>query len=118
MQDLIDLEKRGWKALTASREAAAEFYESVLLDNAMMLFPGGIRLEGKARILESFEDQPWKSYEMKKTSVTRPADNVRVLTYYVTARREEGDPYEALISSTYVQAEGTWKMALHQQTLV
>lgn len=118
MQVIVELEKRGWEALSAGGEAAAEFYGNLLLDDAVMLFPGGMRIKGKASILDSLGELPWSSYRMDDTRVARPAENVAVLTYEVTAKREGGDPYKALISSTYISVDGSWKLAHHQQTPV
>jgi hypothetical protein len=41
MQDLINLEKQGWQALSSAGAASQEFYSSILRDDAVMLFPGG-----------------------------------------------------------------------------
>ena len=40
--ELIELEEQGWRALSSTVEAAAEFYEWVLDDTVVMLLPGGM----------------------------------------------------------------------------
>jgi hypothetical protein len=54
MDDLLDLEKQGWNALTLGNEEAQKFYSSLLREDAVMVFPGGMQITGKDQILESF----------------------------------------------------------------
>jgi len=117
MKMIIDLEKRGWEALSSERNRAIDFYRSILLESSVFLFPGGMRLEGKRRILESFASQPWKSYQIEEAKVSKFADNVSVLTYRVIAKREGDDAYQAWISSIYILVDGDWKLGFHQHTL-
>lgn len=117
MQDLIELEEQGWQTLTLVGEASKKFYSAVLHDNAIIVFSGGIRISGKEKILESLATQPWKSFQIEEPQVISLSENVGALVYRVTAQREGSKPYVALISSTYVLNNGTWKLILHQQTL-
>jgi len=116
MEKIIDIEKRGWDALSKEGNAAVDFYHSLLLDDAVFLFPGGLRMEGKVEILGSFASQPWKSYQIENPKVSKLAENVSVLTYYVKAKREGDDPYQAWISSIYILVNGDWKLGYHQHT--
>lgn len=43
-------------------------------------------------------------------------DDVAILTYRASAKRANGEPYRALVSSAYTKRGGSWKMAFHQQT--
>jgi hypothetical protein len=118
MQDLIELEEQGWQALSIEGDAGKKFYRSVLREDAIMLFPGGLIIDGKQNILESFSAQPWKSYHIEEMQVISLSENAAVLVYKVTAQREGRDPYVALISSTYARSDKTWKLVVHQQTPV
>jgi len=118
LQELIELEKQGWRALAADQETAKAFYSSVLADDAVMLFPGGLLIEGKGRILELMGAQPWKSFRLEQTRGISLSENVSVIVYKVTAQREHSNPYVALISSTYASRGGRWRLVLHQQTPV
>ncbi|MFN2201604.1 MAG: nuclear transport factor 2 family protein [Caldilineaceae bacterium] len=118
MHELIELEVQGWQALTEEGDAARDFYESVLREDAVMLFPGGIRLQGKDEILASFAAQPWQSFQFQEMQVISLLAEAGVVVYWVAAQRADTEPYEALISSTYVRDGDTWKLALHQQTPV
>lgn len=88
MKDLVELEERGWQALSAGGEAAKEFYGSLLADNAVMVFPGGMLIEGKEEILDSLDAQPWNSFQMEDLRVILASEDVRVIVYEVAAKRE------------------------------
>lgn len=118
MQDLIELEEQGWQALSTEGDAAWRFYEVVLTEDANMLLPGGLRLEGKAQILESLAAQPWQRFQIEAPHVLALGEDAAALLYKVTAQRAGSASYTALVSSTYVRHGQTWQMALHQQTPV
>lgn len=115
MRELIDLEEQGWRTLSTEGDAAKKFYASVLREDAVMLFPGGMRIEGRERILESLGTQPWQSYRIEDPKVVKLSDEAATLTYKVTARRKGSDAYVALISSTYAR-NNVWQLVVHQQT--
>lgn len=118
MQELIELEEQGWQALSSDGNAAQTFYDAVLHDDAVMFFPGGMRLEGKQLILESLAAQPWKTYQIEAPRILSLSEKAALLAYKVRAQREGDEPYEALIGSTYTQVGGQWKLIFHQQTPV
>lgn len=118
MQDLIKLEELGWQALSSAGDIAKEFYDSLLTDNAVMIFPGGMIIEGKENILESIDVQPWKFFKIEESRIISISESVKAVVYKVTARREGNSMYIATINSTYAYHEGNWKLVVHQQTLV
>jgi hypothetical protein len=118
MNDLMKLEEQGWKALSSEENVAKEFYSSVLTDSAVMVFPGGMLIEGKEKILKSIGSQPWKSFQFEASRVISLSENAAVIVYRVTAQREGSKQYAAIISSAYTLHEGKWKLVLHQQTPV
>jgi hypothetical protein len=116
VQDLVDLEGEGWRALSTSQEEARAFYGRVLADEALMVFPGGMLLRGKDEILASIGAQPWASFSMEETQALPLGDEAGAVVYHVRAQREGREPYAALISSVYVRCDGQWRLVLHQQT--
>lgn len=116
MQDILTLEKLGWKALSATKKDGVAFYRDMLTSDAVMIFPGGILLLGRDSILDAIDAQPWASFEITDANERILSDTVRLLVYKVTAQRSEANPYHATISSTYVLKDGAWKLALHQQS--
>jgi hypothetical protein len=114
--ELIELEEQGWRALSSTGEAAAEFYERVLDHTVVMLLPGGMVLDGRATIVQSMSGQPWSSYELQDLRVLQPTEDTGVVTYGVVARRDGAPEYSALMSSVYVRRSDGWKLTFHQQT--
>jgi hypothetical protein len=117
MQELLDLERRGWEALSTSGEAAAALYEEVLADEVLMLFPGGMVMDDRSQIVASMTGPPWQSFEISDERVLPPSGSAAVVAYRGTAVRGGAD-YTALFNSTYIRQEGAWRLALHQQTPV
>ena len=114
-QDLIELERQGWAALAADAETATAFYRELLAPDAVMLFPGGLRLHGRETILATMDAPPWESHALTEVAVTRPSDEVGVVSYVVGAVRG-GKPYAALVSSHYLKTDGGWRLYFHQHT--
>ncbi|MEV0646023.1 nuclear transport factor 2 family protein [Phytomonospora sp. NPDC050363] len=113
-KELTDLEQRGWQALSTASTATA-FYRDVLHEDAVMLFPGGMRLAGREEILSTMDAPPWESYALTELAVSLPADGVGVVDYVVGAVRG-GKPYAALVSSHYIERDGKWLLYFHQHT--
>jgi hypothetical protein len=114
MDELEALERAGWDALS-TREGAA-FYERVMADDGVMLFPMG--LFDRAASLDAIRSAPpWASYQLQSIGVSHPATDVGIVVYRAVAQREGEEPYIAWMSSTYVRdSSGAWRMALHQQS--
>jgi hypothetical protein len=115
MHELIELEEQGWRALSTEGDAGNKFYASVLREDAVMLFPGGMRILGRERILESLGAQPWDSFHLENPVVIPLAPDAATLVYTAKAQRKGSEAYVALISSTYVR-DRAWQLVVHQQT--
>jgi hypothetical protein len=116
LKELLEIETQGWRALSSEMEVAREFYACTLSEDAVMLFPGGMVLEGKEQILASLGAQPWKTFQIKDARVVRVSEGAAILFYRVTAQREKGIEYSALISSAYQKTDGGWLLWFHQHT--
>lgn len=118
MGEILDLETRGWRALSGDPGQGAAFYQSVLHDDCVMVFPGGLVIEGKQAILDSMDAPPWESFAMQEPRLLDISAEVKTLAYRATAQREGQPPYQAMISSTYVLDQEGWKLVHHQHTPV
>jgi hypothetical protein len=114
--ELIDLERRGWEALSASPDEATAFYDRVLDAEVAMLLPGGMVIDDRASALAAMGGQPWASYALADERVLALGDDAGVVLYAVVAERSGAPAYSALVSSTYVRRDGGWRLAAHQQT--
>lgn len=115
-EELLQLERAGWEALSTSGEAASRFYAENLAADVLMLLPGGMVLDDREAVIESMSGSPWTSFELSDERVLKLGEGAALATYRATAQREGAEPYTALFNSTYVLQEGTWRLAVHQQT--
>ena len=110
--ELEDIERRGWEALSGAGGAA--FYETVMADEGVMVFPGMVM--DRATTLETMRSvAPWSRFELRDMTVVGDGD-VGLITYRATARRGDEPQYEATMSSVYVRRSGEWRLLLHQQS--
>jgi hypothetical protein len=111
--ELLELEHRGWEAL--SGRAGVAFYDKLLTDDALMVFPMGVfdRSDSLAAIRAA---EPWQAFRLADVRISHPVPDVGIVTYRATATRG-GSDYEAWMTSAYVRdSEGNWRLALHQQS--
>jgi hypothetical protein len=116
VDEVLDLERRGWEALCTDADHARAFYDEVLADEVTMLLPGGLRLGDREQILEAMGGPPWNWHELDDEAVIPLGDDAASVAYRVRAQREDQEVYTALMASTYVRFDGNWRLALHQQT--
>ena len=112
--ELVELERAAWDALSTDGAAAA-FYEEVLATDVLMLLPGGMVIDDRDAVIHSMQGAPWSSFELADERVHRLTDTSAVVAYRATARRGDQE-YTALFNSTYVREGEAWRLALHQQT--
>ncbi|WP_084074199.1 nuclear transport factor 2 family protein [Demequina sp. NBRC 110052] len=112
-EQLVALERDGWEALTHGR--AREFYDDVLAQDAVMVFPFGV-MERDDAIDGMAESRRWQDYELRDVTVHDLGAGIVVVTYHAHAERDEEGPFDAMLSSTYVRSRAGWRMMLHQQS--
>lgn len=111
---LLALEEESWAALSSDR--AAGFYREVLTEDALLVVPGMV-LTREATIEAAGAALPWVSHRIEDAQAIQFAVGSALITYLATARRAGDEaPYVALMSTVWVQREGAWKLAFHQQT--
>jgi hypothetical protein len=113
MQELEELERRGWEALCGPDGAA--FYDEVMADDGLMVFPGTI-LDRDASLAAIASAAPWASFELIDVQAVELSADAGLVTYRAVAQRPGRPPYEALMTSVYSRREGAWRLVLHQQT--
>ena len=114
-EELLDLERAGWRALSSGGDEATSFYGGILDERCLMLLPGGIIIEGRQQAVSSMQGPFWDSFELDEARTLELSDDVVVLAYRADASR--GDTgYRAWVTSTYVRHGREWRLALHQQT--
>jgi hypothetical protein len=105
--------------LRIERELGAgsgDTYRKHLTEDAVVVVPGAaITREQTALAIDATPG--WDEFEITDERVVPLTDDSAILTYRWSSRRGD-ETYEALMSSVYVNRDGEWKLALHQQTPV
>jgi hypothetical protein len=111
---LIQQEREGW---AASGARDGDWYRANCTRDAFFVLPGMVLdREQCAEAIES-NDVTWMDYAIEAPRLALLSQDAAVLSYRCYATREGDDePYVALISSAYVQRDGVWLLAFHQQT--
>jgi hypothetical protein len=112
-QELIRAEHDGWRALASGR--GAEHYRRHLAENAVMAFSFGVLSQQEA-IGAMEAAPPWSNFELIEPRVVELSPDSGIVVYRVNAQRAGEEPYEAIISSTFVRGDGRWLLAFHQQS--
>jgi hypothetical protein len=115
---ICTLEHRAWAALCESGAALLPLLSS----NPVMIFPGDNIFTGTSYptvhgMLQAQSFRPWKTYKLSHDEVV-PLGETSALIYYRVEAIRDDSPFRAICSSAWVQEDGQWKMASHQQTLI
>ena len=111
--ELETLERRGWEAL--SGPDGAEFYDDLMADDCLMVFPGLV-LDKAGAIAAIRDAPPWSSFELSDLRLVAVSDGAALVAYRAVAQRAGREPYEALMTTVYARREDRWRLVLHQQT--
>ena len=107
------LERAGWDALSGTEGAA--FYEDVMADDGLMMFPGMVM--DKPESLRAIAGAaPWSTFNLHDMRVIEATPDAAVVTYGASAQRSGEGAYQALMTSVYARRDGRWRLVLHQQT--
>ncbi|GAA2822956.1 hypothetical protein EDC40_105300 [Aminobacter aminovorans] len=108
--ELLELEREFWTgdqkffAENADRECLVAFPEmSGVMSNAELA-------------ATATKPHRWRNLEMKVQGIVEPGSDIVMLTYEAKAIRDNGEPYQALVSTGYVHRLQGWKMMFHAQT--
>ena len=110
--DLTALEKQFWNG-------DAEFYRSHLDDKCLVAFPtmAGVKTKDEIAAMAKSDQPQWKNLQIRDKGFVEPMKGMAVLSYEADGQRATtGERYHAFVSSGYVQRDGEWKLAFHQQT--
>ena len=108
-QDLLAIEKQFW---TGGPEAYREHADG----SCLVVFTEMAGVMAKDDIAKTAEKGRWKDVSMEPKGLAELSNESAVLSYECTAKRKDGEPYHALVSSAYVKRADGWKLAFHQQT--
>ena len=109
MHDLWTLERRLWTEGVVA-------YQELMATHCTMVF-GPMGIMKRTDVIDSLRRAPrWSSVIMSDKTENIHGEAVAVLAYHARAEQEGGTLYKAFCTSTYVQEDGHWRIAQHQQT--
>ena len=110
-ESLWDMEQKFWLD-------GADFHARHLTDDAVSLLPQPAGVQAReAAVAWVRETLPWTGVRFGGRRILRLHDRIIMLTYNASAhRRKELTTYRVLASSVYVNRDGKWRRAFHQQT--
>lgn len=109
-QDLLAIEEKFWTGGPVAYQQHTDEKCLVAFSEKM----AGVM--SKKDIAKSAEKGRWKDVSMKQKGLAKLSDSAVVITYECNAKRKDGQPHHALVSSGYVNRGDGWKLAFHQQT--
>ncbi len=113
--ELLDLERAGWNSLCESTGAA--FYGELMLPDAVMVLANGKVMDRDTVVGALSESPPWRTYDIEDVRVITVDSATAILVYTGVAYRDGDDPaFTGAMSSVYHRVDGSWKLALYQQT--
>jgi len=107
--DLLRIEDHFW---TGGPEAYRRYAD----ERCLVAFSEMAGVTSRDDIAKSAEKGRWRDVSLISKGMTQLSDTSAVVTYECNAKRKDGQPYRALVSSGYVRRPEGWKLAFHQQT--
>lgn len=115
LETLLELEKNGWDSLTKSE--GGNFYGEIMTEGALMILVNGMILDYEMITSGLNDSEPWDSYEITQPRLLKISESTATLIYSANAsRKNDAEPFHAIMASTYTLVEGEIKLALYQQT--
>jgi uncharacterized protein (TIGR02246 family) len=112
MHEVEELERSGWAALSGPNGAA--FYEELMADDGLMIFPGLI-LDKQGAVRAITGERPWSRHALDDVRVVGD-QHTAAIAYHAVAQRTGGAEYRARMTSVYVRRGDRWRLLLHQQS--
>lgn len=112
---LLDLEHQGWRSLCDS--TGADFYGRIMTGDGVMVLAHGQVFDRQA-VIDSLNDAPpWRTYALTDERLISLSDDHAILVYTGRGYRDGDAPaFVALMTSVYTRHDGSWRLALYQQT--
>jgi len=108
--ELLELEREFW---TGNQDFFAENADR----ECLVAFPEMAGVMSNAELAATAtKPRRWRNLEMKVQGIVEPGSDIVMLTYEAKAIRDDGEPYQALVSTGYVHRLQGWKMMFHAQT--
>ncbi len=107
--ELLKIEKTFW---TGGPEAYQDHCDA----DCLVVFTDMAGVMKRDDIAKTAQAGRWTDPKLTLKGFKSLSDSSAVICYDCTARKKDGAPYHAVISSGYVRRTEGWKLAFHQQT--
>lgn len=114
--ELETLERQGWDSLCDG--TGDDVYGRIMTDGGVMVLAGGAAMTRADVVASLAQAPPWDGYHLEDLRLVRIGADAGTLVYRGTAHRDGDDPFVALMTSTYVRVDGSWRLAVYTQTPV
>ncbi|HVZ99377.1 MAG TPA: hypothetical protein VG841_03575 [Caulobacterales bacterium] len=108
--ELMNIERGFWTG-------DADYYRAHVDTECLVAFTELAGVQTREFIAGQTSDpERWRDLEIEEKGFLTPSSDTALLSYEVRAKRANGEPYHALVSTAYVNRDGDWRMAFHQHT--
>ena len=107
-EELLALEDTFW---TGGPEA----YHQHCDDQCLVVFASVGAVMPRDEIAKTAEKGRWSDVAIRPLGFVQPTEATATIAYDCTARRKDGQPHAARVTSTYVRRADGWKLCVHQQ---
>lgn len=115
LDELLQIERAGWQSLCES--TGDRFYGDLMTEDAVMVLANGAVMDRAAVTAALGQAPPWRSFDLADPRAIVAGPDTAALVYIGTAERDGADePFVGAMSSVYQRIDGTWRLALYQQT--
>jgi hypothetical protein len=114
-QDLKKIEEGFWYAAGAGKQGA--YYREYMAEKGIAVMPEPYPVMTKQDAINMADEvmAPWEDVRIENPRFLPLGAKSVAMVYHGKAMRN-GQPYSANITSVYVKDNGSWKLALHQQS--
>lgn len=114
IDELMDLERQGWKAISASD---ADFYRGLVTDRTLIVEHDGVST-GDDLVKEIAENtSPFLEFTLTDERLVKLSEDCAVLTYRASAEVTGRGVFHLFMSTVWQRQDvGAWRMMFHQQT--
>lgn len=97
---------------------ADHYRESIDADCLMVVPAPPFVLKGEEAVKAVSNTPRWTNVDLSERAVSRPQEGLIVVAYHASAKRAEGEAYQARCTSTYRRlGPDEWRVVQHQQSV-
>lgn len=113
--ELTELEQQIW---AANRAGDGGTYERLLRADALLVSRFGVATKDQIVPMIQRNENPFERTELSDQRVVEVSPDSALITYRADVTTAAGLSFSVLATSVYARADGSWRLALHQQTVV